>query len=72
VILNAAWVVRVTALGPTWWPGSAAVGMVPGVAVTTVVGVTLLIAFALSFRPRTRHAHAELRDEDLRKDASAE
>ena len=71
-VLNAAWAVRVTAFGSARWPGSAAVGLVPGRAVTVAVGVTLLVALVVSFRPRTWHAHAELRTEELRKEESAE
>jgi uncharacterized membrane protein len=67
-ILNAAWVVRVTAFGNTPWPESAAVGMVPGGTVTAAVGFTLLAATVVSLRPRTWHAHAELRTEELRKE----
>lgn len=71
-ILNAAWVVRVTAFGTASWPGSAAIGMVPGKAVTVVVGITLLGAFVLAFRPRTWHAHSELRTEELRREDAAD
>lgn len=71
-ILNAAWIVRVTAFGTVRWPQSAAIGMVSGRAVTIAVGITLLGAIALAFRPRTWHAHAELRTEELRREDSAE
>ena len=71
-VLNAAWVVRVTAFGGARWPESAAIGMVPGWPVTAAVGVTLLLAIALSFRPRTWHAHAELRTQELRKETTRE
>lgn len=72
VILNAAWIVRVTAFGGARWPRSASIGMLSGVTVTAAVGVALLGAFALAFRPRTWHAHAELRTEELRSDDSTE
>jgi uncharacterized membrane protein len=71
-ILNAAWVVRVTAFGSAQWPQSASIGMLPGVAVTIAVGGALLCAVVLAFRPRTWHAHAELRTEELRRDDSTE
>lgn len=71
-ILNAAWVVRVTAFGTTRWPRSAAIGMIPGSVVTTAVGITLLGFSVLAFWPRTWHAHTELRTEDLRREDSAE
>lgn len=67
-VLNAAWVVRVTAFGDVSWPVSAAVGMVPGVVVTGAVGLLLGVALVVAFRPRTWHAHAELRTEALRKE----
>lgn len=72
VILNAAWVVRVTAFGGARWPRSASIGMLSGVTVTAAVGVALLAAIALAFRPRTWHVHAELRTEELRNDGSTE
>jgi uncharacterized membrane protein len=71
-ILNAAWVVRVTAFRSVRWPESAAIGMVPGEVVTVAVGITLLGAIGLAFRPRTWHAHAELRTEELRRDDAAD
>ncbi|MBB6645661.1 DUF2270 domain-containing protein [Halobellus ruber] len=71
-ILNAAWVVRITAFGTTNWPRSAAIGMLPGTVVTVAVGITLLGAIGLAFRPRTWHAYAELRTEELRRDDAAD
>jgi uncharacterized membrane protein len=66
-VLNAAWLVRVTAFGGEQWPASAAIGMIPGTVVTGVVAVAYAVALVLAFRPRTWHAHAELRTEALRK-----
>jgi uncharacterized membrane protein len=71
-VLNAAWVVRVTAFGRGSWPATAAVGMVPGTVVTGAVGLLLLGALVVAFRPRTWHAHAELRAEALRKEPAEE
>lgn len=71
-VLNAAWVVRVTAFGTANWPQSAGIGMVPGSVLTVAVGITLLGAVVLAFRPRTWHANAELRTEELRRENSAE
>jgi uncharacterized membrane protein len=71
-VLNGAWVVRVTAFGPAQWPVSAAVGMVPGLLVTGGVGLLFAGALAVAFRPRTWHAHAELRTEALRRERRGE
>jgi len=65
-IVSGAWVLRVTAFGPDGWPGSAAVGPVPGVAVTAAVGVGMAVATVVALRPRTWRAHDELRQEELR------
>jgi uncharacterized membrane protein len=67
-VLNAAWVVRVTAFGDARWPASAAVGAVPGTVVTATVVLALGGALVLAVRPRTWHAHAELRSEALRRE----
>lgn len=66
-VLNAAWVVRVTAFGGAEWPASAAIGVVSGTVVTGLLVAAYVGALALAFRPRTWHAHAELRTEALRK-----
>lgn len=71
-ILNAAWVVRVTAFGTASWPQSAAIGMLPGRVVTIAVGISLLGTIVLAFRPRTWHAYAELRTEELRREDGAD
>ncbi len=71
-VLNGAWVVRVTAFGPDTWPASAAIGMVPGTVVTAVLVVLGAVAVFVACRPRTWHAHDELREEALRKDQRAE
>lgn len=65
-VLLLAWVVRVTAYASAPWPASAAVGGVPGVAVTTVVAAAYGAAVAVACRPRTWHARGELREEDIR------
>jgi uncharacterized membrane protein len=65
-VLLAAWVVRVTAYGEASWPASAAVGRIPGVAVTAAVVLAYGAAVAVACRPRTWHARGELREEDLR------
>jgi uncharacterized membrane protein len=67
-VLNGAWAVRVTAFGPDTWPASAAIGMVPGTVVTAVLVLLGAVAVFVACRPRTWHAHGELRDEALRKE----
>ncbi|WP_435176283.1 DUF2270 domain-containing protein [Halorussus sp. AFM4] len=66
-VLLAAWVIRVLAFDPLAWPASAAIGEIPGVAVTAVVVAGYLVALAVALRPRTWHARDELRTEDLRR-----
>jgi uncharacterized membrane protein len=66
VILVGAWLLRVTAFGPTPWPESAAIGQVPGIAVTAVVALSLALAVALACWPRDWQARGELRTEDIR------
>ncbi|MFC7249176.1 DUF2270 domain-containing protein [Halomicroarcula sp. GCM10025324] len=68
-ILNGAWLLRVTAFDGTAWPNSAAVGMIPGVVVTGLVGLFMLLTVGIACRPRTWHATGELRAEDLREAA---
>jgi uncharacterized membrane protein len=67
-VLDAAWVVRVTAFGPARWPESAAIGMVPGTVVTGLLALLFAAAVVVACRPRTWHADAELRTEGLRRD----
>jgi len=68
VILNGAWLLRVTSFAETSWPASARVGMLSGMAVTVIVVLALLAATVVAFRPRVWHATGELRDERLRKE----
>jgi uncharacterized membrane protein len=65
-ILDGAWVLRVTAFGADSWPSSAAIGMVPGIAVTVGIAIAFGIALFVALRPRVWRAHDELRTEDLR------
>lgn len=71
-VLNVAWVVRVTAFGGGQWPATATVGMLSGTIVTASVALLFVGALAVAFRPRTWHAHAELRSEALRRESSEE
>ncbi|MFB6218803.1 MAG: DUF2270 domain-containing protein [Halobacteriaceae archaeon] len=52
-ILLAAWVVRVTAFAGSQWPASAAVGRIPGLAVSAAVAGFVLGLVVVAFRPRT-------------------
>ncbi|WP_276257763.1 DUF2270 domain-containing protein [Haloglomus litoreum] len=70
-VLDAAWVVRVTAFGPEPWPASAAIGVVPGTVVTGLLALLFAAAVVVACRPRTWHADAELRTEALRKERGA-
>jgi uncharacterized membrane protein len=51
-VLVAAWVVRITAFADAAWPASAAVGTIPGQAVTAVVGAFVLALVVIAYRPR--------------------
>ncbi|MBP1986863.1 DUF2270 domain-containing protein [Halolamina salifodinae] len=66
-VVLAAWLIRVTAFSSEPFPASAAVGMIPGTAVTAAVGLVYLAAVVVACRPRTWHAKGELRAEELRK-----
>lgn len=65
-ILLAAWLVRITAFSPEPWVESAAIGMISGEIVLTLVGIFYAGALFVALRPRTWHAKGELRAEDLR------
>jgi uncharacterized membrane protein len=66
-VLILAWAIRVGAFAAQSWPASAAIGSVPGLVVSAVVGGTYLLLIAVAARPRTWHGLGELRTEDLRK-----
>jgi uncharacterized membrane protein len=65
-ILNGAWVARVTAFGGESWPESAAVGQIPGLAVTAAVVVLFAAGVVIACRPRNWQARGELRTENIR------
>ncbi len=71
-ILNGAWVARVTAFGDVPWPESAAIGQIPGVAVTVAVIALFAGGCILACRPRNWQARGELRSEDIRDDQPPE
>lgn len=60
-ILIGAWVVRVVAFAAQPWPASAAVDLIPGLAVTAVVVALYLASLVVALRPRTWQAEDELR-----------
>ena len=63
-VVLVAWGIRVTAFAAVPWPDSAAVGSVPGLAVTAVVAGYALAAVVVAFRPRTWHGDEELRHDE--------
>lgn len=65
-VVLGAWLIRVTAFSSEPFPASAAVGMIPGLAVSAAVGAVYLGAVVVACRPRTWHAKGELRAEELR------
>lgn len=67
-VLGVSWLIHVTAFETVAWPASAAIGPVPGTAVSTAVVAYYVLLAGIAFRPRTWHARDELREEDLRKD----
>lgn len=67
IILNGAWLLRVTAFAGDTWPLSARVGIVPGAVVTGFVGLLMLGALFVGLRPRMWHASDELREKNLRR-----
>ena len=61
-VVNAAWVIRVTAFsGASEWPASASIGMVPGVVVTAAVALAYLVGVVITCRPREWHSRSDLR-----------
>ncbi len=65
-LLDAAWVLRVTAFGVERWPASAAIGPIPGVLVTLGLVAVFGAAVFIALRARIWRAHDELRTEDIR------
>ncbi len=52
-LLLFAWVIRVTSFSVDAWPESAAIGMIPGLAVSAVVAATALLVALVAARPRS-------------------
>ncbi|MFB6124440.1 MAG: DUF2270 domain-containing protein [Halanaeroarchaeum sp.] len=65
-VILGAWVIRVTAFTDAPWPASAAVGQIPGVAITAVVVVAFAVLAFVAVRPRTWRARGELVTTTLR------
>jgi len=64
-IVLAAWLIRVTAITPTPFPESAAVGAIPGPVVLGTVAALYGLAAVVAFRPRDWKGHPELRSRDV-------
>lgn len=62
-ITLSAWAVRVVAFVEQSWPASAAIGRIPGLAVTVGVTVFYLVVLFVAVRPRTWQAEDELHSE---------
>jgi len=67
-ITLSAWVVRIAAFDMRPWPESAAVGDIPGLAVTAVVAAFYLLAVFVAMRNRTWQSEDELRTEMVGQD----
>jgi len=66
-IVLAAWVIRTTAVSTTPWPESAAVGVISGPVVVSVVVALYVLAAVVAFRPRDWKGHPELRSQNVGK-----
>ena len=64
VITGGAWAIRVGAFANRPWPASAAIGQIPGIAVTAVVAAFYLVIGTVALRPRDWQAEDELHSED--------
>jgi len=62
LLLLVAWLVRITAFSTRAWPASAAIGRIPGLAVSSGVAVVTLLVIFVTVRPRTWKG--ELLEED--------
>ncbi|MFC6825065.1 DUF2270 domain-containing protein [Halopelagius fulvigenes] len=67
-----AWVIRVTAFQNQSWPGSAAIGRIPGVWVSVAVAAFYLVALCVGLRPRTWKSEDELHNQNVGKFRSEE
>jgi hypothetical protein len=62
-LLLFAWVIRITSFSVDAWPESAAIGMIPGLVVSSVVASTALLVAFVAARPRSWKG--ELHEVDL-------
>lgn len=60
-----AWVIRIAAFARRSWPESAAIGDIPGLAVTAAVAAFYLVAVIVAIRPRTWTAEDELHSKEI-------
>lgn len=60
-----AWALRITAFAGRPWPASAAIGQIPGVLVSGIVGLLYLVAIGIAVRPRTWQAEDELHEQAI-------
>jgi len=67
-ITLSAWVIRIAAFSTRPWPESAAVGSIPGLAVTAAVVAFYLLAVFVAMRNRTWQSEDELRTEAVGQD----
>jgi len=67
-ITLSAWVIRIAAFSTRPWPESAAVGSIPGLAVTVTVVAFYLLAVFIALRDRTWQSEDELRTEAVGQD----
>lgn len=67
-ITLSAWVIRIAAFSTRPWPESAAVGSIPGLAVTLTVITFYLLAVFIAMRNRTWQSEDELRTEAVGQD----
>lgn len=64
-IMLAGWGIRIAAFADQPWPESAAIGQIPGLAVTVGVGVFYLTALFIAIRPRIWQAEDELHSKEV-------
>lgn len=66
-VMLGAWIIHVTAYSSTPWPSSAAIGAIPGLVITGLLGLLYLTAVLIAVRPRTWRAEDELHSRSIGK-----